>query len=423
MVLPGALPIRKDLFFGGPLDTPPSSPFWLGVNYWPARSGMYWWQHFDKSSLADDFERIQQTGLKIVRVFLLWEDFQPRARRVSTPCLDRLVDVAEKAAQRGLCVLPTFFTGHMCGLNWLPPWALWARERELPIPVFSQRRVRSNLPRNFYEDQEILEAQVLLVREVAGALQGHPAVWAWDLGNSPSSVVTPPDNQRGSLWLRVMTEELRSRDETIPITLGMDEGNLAGDGILRPQDVAEHLDFLSVQVTPFSSELSSGPMDALLPPFLAILTQWLGGKDVMCLGLGIPTEPVPWQERVHKKPGTELLVSEEVAARFFSSVLERLREAGMMGAVISFFSDFDPGLWDMPPLDEDLPGRHLGIYRRDRSPKDFEPILREHGSLERRPFPKEPPSWIDISQEEYDSDPKLHIRRLYENYRDHHADG
>jgi hypothetical protein len=126
---------------------------------------------------------------------------------------------------------------------------------------------------------------------------------------------------------------------------------------------------------------------------------------------------------VHKKPGTELLVSEEAAARFFSSVLERLRQAGVMGAVISFFSDFDPGLWDLPPLDEDLPGRHLGIYRRDRSPKDFEPILREHGSLERRPFPKEPPSWIDISQEEYDSDPKLHIRRLYENYRDHHADG
>ncbi len=396
-------------------------PFVLGVNYWPARSGMYWWQHFDKSALADDFERIQKTGLKTVRVFLLWEDFQPGARKVSTPCLDRLVAVAEKAAQRGLCVLPTFFTGHMCGLNWLPPWALWAREQELPIPVFSQRRVRSNLPRNFYEDPEILEAQVLLVREVAGALQGHPAVWAWDLGNSPSSVVTPPDNQRGSLWLRVMTEELRSRDETIPITLGMDERNLAGDGILRPQDVAEHLDFLSVQVTPFSSELSSGPMDALLPPFLTILTQWLGGKDVMCLGLGVPTEPVPRQERVHKKPGAELLVSEEAAARFFSSALERLRKAGTLGAVISFFSDFDPGLWEIPPLDEDVPGRHLGIYRRDRSPKDFEPILRELGSLERRPFPKEPPSWIDISREEYESDPKLHIRRLYGNYRDYHS--
>jgi hypothetical protein len=186
--------------------------------------------------------------------------------------------------------------------------------------------------------------------------------------------------------------------------------------------VAEHLDFLSVQATPFSSELSSGPTDALLPPFLAILTQWLGGKDVMCLGLGIPTEPAPKQEWAHKKPGAGLLVSEETAAGFFSSALERLRAAGMMGAMISFFSDFDPGLWGMPPLDEDLPGRHLGIYRRDRSPKDFEPTLREQGSLPRRAFPQEPPSWIDISREVYDGDSKLHIRRLYGNYRDCHSD-
>jgi hypothetical protein len=220
-----------------------------------------------------------------------------------------------------------------------------------------------------------------------------------------------------------MTEELRSRDETIPVTLGMDEGNLAGEGVLRPQDAAEHLDFLSMQAFPSSSELSSGPLNALLPPFLAILTQWLGGKDVMCLGLGIPTEPVPRQEWRHKKPGAELLVPEEEAAGFFSSVLERLREAGTMGAVISFFSDFDPGLWEMPPLDRDVPGRHMGMYRRDRSPKDFLPVLSEQSSLSRHPSPAEPPSWIDISQEEYDSDPKLHIRRLYGNYRDYHADG
>jgi hypothetical protein len=141
----------------------------------------------------------------------------------------------------------------------------------------------------------------------------------------------------------------------------------------------------------------------------------------MCPGLGIPTEPVPKPEWVHKKPGADLLVSEEAAAGFFSSVLKRLWEAGIMGAVISFFSDFDPGLWEMPPLDGDVPARHLGIYRRDRSPKDFLPILREQGSLLRHPSPEEPPSWIDISQEEYDSNSKLHIRRLYENYRDYHS--
>jgi hypothetical protein len=384
---------------------------------------MYWWQNYDRSVPADDFERIQQTGLKIVRVFLTWEDFQPGARKISTACLDHLVDVAEKADQRGLCVLPTFFTGYMCGLNWLPPWTLWAKERELAVPVFSQRRVRSNLPRNFYEDPEILEAQVLLVREVSGALQGHPSIWAWDLGNSPSRVVPVPDRETGSLWLRVMVEELRSRDETVPITLGMDERDLSEQNGVRPQDAAGHLDFLSMQATPFSSALSEGPSDDLWPPFLAILTQWLGGADVMCLGLAVPTEPVLKQEWVHRTPGVELLVSEEAAAGFFSSVLERLQEAGIMGATVSFFADFDPGLWKMPPLDGDVPGRHLGLFRRDGDPKDFVPVLTERSSLSRHPTPAEAPSWIDISPEEYDRDPKLHMRRLYENYRDHHAGG
>ena len=405
------------------MDDPVAAPFWLGVNYWPAQSAMYWWQHFDRSLLGDDLTKIQETGLKIVRIFMLWEDFQPRARKVSTPCLDHMVELAEQADGRGLAVLPTFFTGHMCGVNWLPPWALWAKEKDAPYPAFSQGKLRRNLPRNFYEDPEILEAQVMLVREVSGALKGHPGIWAWDLGNSPSAVVTPPDNETATLWLRIMTEELRSRDETVPITLGMNERNLWKDRSLRPQEASKHLDFLSMQAHPYRSELFPGPPDSCLPPFLGILTQWLGKKDVLFLGFGVPTEPAPKPEWMRKKPVAEQPVSEGAAGEFIRSVLDRLREAGMMGAMVSFFTDYDPGLWGVPPLDEEILGRHLGIYRQDRSPKDFQPILRQRGSLQRRPLPEEPPSWIDISREEYEEDPNKHIRRLYGNYREHCADG
>jgi hypothetical protein len=307
----------------------------------------------------------------------------------------------------------------MCGVNWLPPWTLWAKEGDAPYPVYSQGKIRHNLPRNFYEDPEILEAQVLLVREVSGALKGHPGIRAWDLGNSPSSVVTPPDNEAASLWLRIMTEELRSRDETVPITLGMNERNLWRDHSLRPQEASRHLDFLSMQAYPYCSEISSGPSDSCLPPFLGILTQWLGQKDVLFQGFGLPTEPLPRPAWVRKRPAAERPVSESVASEFFRSVLDRLREAGMMGAIVSFFNDYDPALWEIPPLDEEILDRHLGIYRRDRSPKDFLPILREHGSLQRQPLPDEPPSWIDISREEYEEDPALHIQRLYDNYREY----
>ena len=405
----------------GPADDPVSSPFWLGVNYWPARSAMYWWRQFAKSELRDDLEKIRETGLKVVRIFLLWEDFQPRAAKISTPCLNQLVQAAEQAWDRNLLLLPTFFTGHMYGVNWLPSWVLWARERELPAPSFSEGKIRRNLPRNFYGDPEILEAQVLLVREVSGALKGHPAVWAWDLGNSPSSVVSPPDREKASLWLRVMTEELRSRDEAIPITLGMDERNLWADPCLGPQEASGHLDFLSVQGYPHDSALSSGPADPCLAPFLGILTQWLGQKEVLLGGVGVPTVPVAESDRGRKESLAERAVPEEDCGAFFQTVLDRLQESGVMGALVSFFSDYDTPLWQAPPLDEHVLERNLGIFRRDGSPKDFQPLLREHGFRERRPMPAEPPGWIDISREEYEVDPKLHIERLYRNYRDHQA--
>lgn len=403
------------------LDDPVSSPFWLGVNYWPGRSAMYWWKQFSKSALKDDLEKIRETGLKIVRIFLLWEDFQPRAARISTPCLDHLVDVAEQAWERNLLLLPTFFTGHMCGVNWLPSWALWAKERDLPAPTFSLGKIRRNLPRNFYEDPEILEAQVLLVREVSGALKGHPAVWAWDLGNSPSRVVVSPDREKASLWLRVMTEELRSRDETIPITLGMDERNLWADPALRPQEASEHLDFLSVQGCPRDSSLSFGPADPRLPPFLGIVTQWLGQKEVLLAGFGVPSEAVAKNDRGHKGPLEGRPFSEEAGGTFLQTVLDRLEAAGVMGGLVSFFADYDIVLWKVPPLDEHVLERHMGLFRRDGSPKDFLPLLRERGSRERKPKPAEAPGWIDISPEEYEKDPKLHIERLYRNYREHQA--
>ncbi len=43
--------------------------------------------------------------------------------------LGRLVDVADLAAGLGLALIPTLFTGHMSGVNWIPPWALGGASR------------------------------------------------------------------------------------------------------------------------------------------------------------------------------------------------------------------------------------------------------------------------------------------------------
>ena len=77
-------------------------PFRVGVNYWPRRKAMYWWKDFDRGEVADEFDVIAGLGMSLVRIFLLWEDFQPAPDRVSAPALADLETVCDVAAERGL---------------------------------------------------------------------------------------------------------------------------------------------------------------------------------------------------------------------------------------------------------------------------------------------------------------------------------
>ncbi|HXU09570.1 MAG TPA: hypothetical protein VN743_11295, partial [Blastocatellia bacterium] len=61
--------------------------FRLGINYWPVSSAMYWWDRFDTDEVRQDFALIAEAGFDSVRVFLLWENFQPSANRISDRAL------------------------------------------------------------------------------------------------------------------------------------------------------------------------------------------------------------------------------------------------------------------------------------------------------------------------------------------------
>ena len=97
-----------------------SQPFTLGVNYWPRRKAMYWWNEFDEGEVREDFALIRELGLNVVRLFLLWDDFQPEPTGVSKTTLQNFIKVADLAVESNLSLDVTFFTGHMSGPNWCP---------------------------------------------------------------------------------------------------------------------------------------------------------------------------------------------------------------------------------------------------------------------------------------------------------------
>lgn len=377
----------------------------IGVNYWPIESGMGWWRSFDQGLVDEDFSRISESNLKRIRVFLLWEDFQPLPNKVSVKTLDLLVRVMDLGRKHGLQIMPTLFTGHMSGMNYLPPWMLESGEGEARFPVFSERKKRKRAIRNWYTDREVREAQRRFAREVAIALQGHPGLWAWDLGNEPSNVCLPPTREEARNWLDAMVSELKKWDEDVPVTLGLHQEDLEEDRRMGPQEVATFCDFLSMHTYPIYAKWADRPRDEEASPFLAALTQWLGSKEVLVEEVGIPCS---------NDARGAIIFTEEEAYDFYERLLKRLRRYPFLGILFWCYGDYAPSLWAQPPLDEKEHERFFGLFRRDRSPKPFVSLLKE--------FRMEPSSlsfdWIDIDREDYFQDPLTHLSRLYRRFKE-----
>ena len=192
--------------------------FRLGCNYWPRNKAMSWWSDFDAGEVGDEFDVIAALGMDCVRLFLLWDDWMPSPDVVSTRCLRDLGRVCDAAAERGLELDVTFFTGHMSGPNWSPGWLL-APDGQSPTPnprqVVSGGRVVGGSYRNPFHDPAALAAERLLLATVVGAYREHPAIWMWNLGNEPDLFAWPTSAAAGRAWVR---EWQRSSATSTPTT-------------------------------------------------------------------------------------------------------------------------------------------------------------------------------------------------------------
>ncbi len=389
--------------------------FPLGVNYWPAAKAMYWWQNFDTAEVEGDFRRLAAAGFQLVRIFLIWEDFQPAPDRVSSRGLDCLLAVADLAAGCGLKIQPTFFCGHMSGVNWMPEWMLSGHGRGR-FPVMSKGRLCYRKIRNFYSQQEIIEAQKLQCREVAQALRGHPALWAYDLGNESSNCVVPQDRQAARDWLAAMVGELK-RVSDVPVTIGLHAEDLEEDRRLGPKDAAQYCDFLCMHGYPFYLDWVDHPLDVEVLPFLGLITGWLGGKRVLFQEFGV-------SDRILERVCSGDI--EAAGASYYERALHLLQRAGMWGAFAWCYSDYQPHLFDQPPLKENPHERSFGLFKSDGSPKKAVGVFQEFAKGVKEAADTGAAwdlSWLQGEDpDRFYQKPLLEIKRLYRKYKEWLAD-
>jgi endo-1,4-beta-mannosidase len=384
---------------------------------------MGWWTAFERAEVAADFARIAASGFDSLRLFLTWEDFQPAPERVDPLMTARLVATLDLAAEAGLSVMPTLFTGHMSGVNWLPAWALGGTAGDARFRVVSGGRLARAGLGNWYTDPALVRAQSLLAGELAGALAGHPALWAWDLGNENSNCVVPPTKAHAREWLARISDAIRRADDGALITLGLHMEDLEQDRNLGPGEAASVCDFLTMHGYPGYAAWARGVSDEQLLPFLAQVTRWLGsGKEVVFSEFGVSTyrSGDAESERARSAAGAPLL-DEEAAAAYIDRALGALLDCGCGGAMLWCFSDYARTLWERPPFDLAIHERSFGLWRADASPKPAVAVVEAFAKRQAAPSPRaldgvESPAWLDVETSDFQRPPGAQLPRLYRRY-------
>lgn len=392
--------------------------FDIGINYWPAKKAMYWWQHYDLTEVKQDFARLAAFRFHTVRIFLTWEDFQPHPDVISARALQNLVLTADCAEKFSLKLVPTFFCGHMSGVNWLPYWMVnMDANSSRRFPIFCQNSIQKGQVKNFYADQELMLAQVEQVSKVSRSLQGHPAIHSYDLGNEASNVTIPHNREQACHWLAAMVDAIKKYTD-IPITLGMHAEDLEEDRHLWPQDAGKFCDYLCMHAYPFYLSWIKNPLDYRLVPFLSIITAWLGQKPVVMQEFGLPTLPsAPAADENQEKQKYQLF-QEETAAQYEAQVLAALYAHQFPAALAWCYSDYAPSLWTLPPLDQNIHERYFGLFHYDGSPKKNLTAFKEVNWKKYTSGSKYDLGWLqNYSPDRYYDQPLDHLTAMFSLYQ------
>lgn len=354
--------------------------FLTGINYWPRRSAMAMWDAFDAAEIDDDFARIASLGLDVVRFFLLWEAFQPEPRTIDHEALRKLERLVEMLAAHGLRGMPTFFTGHMSGVNWLPEWTLDEERPNGRFRTFTKHGERPYGIGDFYADPELFAAQRLQVRSVGERLRGHPAVYAWDLGNEFSNLRAPGRIADGAEWAKRLTDELISTSG-IAVTGGTHGEDLTEDRNIRLSSLCSEFAFATMHGYPVYSSFARDRLDREVVPFLASLAGSFARRPVLFSEFGNPTcppgtlspydrEPIAGEWVPPSRPPADNLapfacLTELEMCTYAHHVLDRLQRRGAIGAFWWCYADYAPEIAETPPFDRAKHELSFGIVRGD----------------------------------------------------------
>jgi hypothetical protein len=334
-------------------------------------------------------------GLERLMVPVLEESLMGTSRD-KVGFLDGLIQALDKIAEAGLPVWLIAPAQKVLDLNWAPPDLVKANRDPNADPVFVDGRVRNLRSFDWWEDPSVIQKRIRAFHELVDAVSGHPALTGW-LILDRALEWSRPDLEQADLVLKAFMAEIRERDETGTIFLGLGWPELLDPEMA--QVLARQVDGVYIsggERKPPGITARAGLAGELeLASYLGTMARWL---------LERPTEiEIGWGMLDNANE------HEETAEGF-----KRLAGQGVAGT--NWISLIDPEL----PLHSHPPWvlrsglERIGLLNQGMEPKEqVETWLENIESIE--------PSddvydFIDIGKQEYLDDPHTHLRRVWNHF-------
>lgn len=224
--------------------------FILGCNYWASHAGAEMWTDWNAEVVEHDLKLLSQNGVRYLRVFPNWRDFQPvmplytekggfyefrleggrlpdNPYYVENVMMERFTILCDLASRYQIRLIVGLLTGWMSGRLFLPS-ALYGK--------------------NLFTDPTALLFEQKFIRGFVSCLKNHPAIYAWDLGNECNCMSTVTSPEEAENWTSIISNAIRSSDPGRPIISGMHSLTLEENFTIRGQ--AENTDMLTTHPYP-----------------------------------------------------------------------------------------------------------------------------------------------------------------------------
>ena len=356
----------------------PSGRLALGANFWASHAATRMWRDWDAAAVEADLRVLADAGVRLLRVFPNWADFQPihacfyagdSCRRVAetrmfdseeplpdTPCgragvdermVERFEAFCDMAEAHGFRLIVPILTGQMTFRNFIPP---------------------ALANRDLFSDPYALQWEGRYVECLVSRLKAKKAIAAWESGNEARILGENGGAARSECWLRYVHQAIRCADPSRPV--------IGVDGLCVPEDS----DWPSSTNGRLSDYVTTHPYgfwgDVYHDDFLSVRSLTFAAAQTLALGQ-IAGKPAFVEEHGARR---QEQTSREGVARYLRGMLWNLWSADARAML--WWCAFDQTGQAFAPYNWRQPCVELGMFRRDRSPYPAAGTIRRFAALQ-----------------------------------------